>query len=1141
MASDKSPATARGLLIADPRISPSSIWSAQSSYTQAGPEPGIPAAQGAYDLGLISRGTQLASQALRIRGQRSGGVGLRGPAGIVWKGSTDTNYRGKDSMGVISHFEAVTWLDGSGDPVSTADPYVLALSDHSVLVAYYAQSSAGNHEVHVKSRSAAGVWSSAVVVYSTSVAPSSAISSSFQPCMYQLPDARIVLLCKLEESDTCQIQVYESTDAGGSWTMQTRRALPTAIDTSSGSSGWVVREPIAAYQNGQVLLLINAVANETNDATSGNHEYRQALWQYASDSSGLDYVAIREPTSLSSDRQLNSTTSQAPPSRFLAATPMLRAHGGYFWLFYATDRRPGVYLAPVTHGDYLGLDRLGSAFRHIQTADHIGTFDTATRLATQAATTGAVLNDSNRYATEADMAVAIGDDGTFYVAARALDETQQIFVMRSIDQGITWQSIGANAEISGSSYNRGIAWASGDSSTHPIRLAMAYSQGRLLMASNVAAAPGNEDNSIIALYLGGWTTVTTPPIYTYSDGTELGAWSRNWVAIEEPGDVAGWTTAGAGTDLIGTASLGITTTSSAHRYYHRAFTSTAAQGSWIRFAMKCDHGDAGSAEVGVRLRSSNGSADKAIEFRFTAAGWTVYDANGTPSQLASVTVDMTSPREFMAFFTGGTVAVLKVRSRAYDNSADREWSSHAMSAPGTAGGAAANLVQWGHLEAHSGLTDNQSSWYEFHIGYGAQAGLGPSSIDTNPDDLSPARVGAGSAQTYIDGGVSVSATSSPARVGETFHVDTRYTYPIERIFHQESPSPRVRWRSTSTAEHTIALQLDAITTEASLAGNDVIGLTLLAPNFRTATLEGYNVGTTAWVTIAAIDTSSGMASLAYTRKAGSVAPGAGSADTFYLHTNELAGGWLGLNGSTIRKISANTDGQWAGSLTRKLPTILIDAATTGDPSTGSAGFLIPPVVTVIAKLNGAIYGGYRLKIASQTAGGGAYFELGGLIVGWVDYFARQYSWGRVLSSTANTELTRQLDGTVTSRVHGPAYRTVKFAWSDGVDSSQVEGAAVDPDYILNSADGSAKPVGSPAETPYLMEGLVSLLNPDGGPARAVVYLPAIPKSGNTITLNRRHQAIAGRVTSPVQIESIQGDETSDEVWRVASVTIEESV
>ena len=167
MASDKSPTTARGLLISDPRISASSLWSAQSSYTQAGPEPGIPAAQGSYDLNLISRGSQLASKQLRIRGQRSGGVGIRGNAGVVWKNEGDTNYRGKDSMGVISHWEAVTWIDGSGDPASTTDPFVLTLSDHAALVAYTATSAGGNYEVHVRARSGSGTWGAAVVVYST--------------------------------------------------------------------------------------------------------------------------------------------------------------------------------------------------------------------------------------------------------------------------------------------------------------------------------------------------------------------------------------------------------------------------------------------------------------------------------------------------------------------------------------------------------------------------------------------------------------------------------------------------------------------------------------------------------------------------------------------------------------------------------------------------------------------------------------------------------------------------------------------------------------------------------------------------------------------------------------------------------------
>ena len=84
-------------------------------------------------------------------------------------------------------------------------------------------------------------------------------------------------------------------------------------------------------------------------------------------------------------------------------------------------------------------------------------------------------------------------------------------------------------------------------------------------------------------------------------------------------------------------------------------------------------------------------------------------------------------------------------------------------------------------------------------------------------------------------------------------------------------------------------------------------------------------------------------------------------------------------------------------------------------------------------------------------------------------------------------------------------------------------------------------MGSPAETPYSIDGLVSLLNPDGGPSRAVVYLPAIPKAGGTVILNRKHEAMVGRVTSPGQIENIQGDELADEVWRIAAVTIEESV
>ena len=47
MGSDVSKDFFRGLLIPDPRLS--SIWSAESSFTQADPQPGIPSAQGNYE------------------------------------------------------------------------------------------------------------------------------------------------------------------------------------------------------------------------------------------------------------------------------------------------------------------------------------------------------------------------------------------------------------------------------------------------------------------------------------------------------------------------------------------------------------------------------------------------------------------------------------------------------------------------------------------------------------------------------------------------------------------------------------------------------------------------------------------------------------------------------------------------------------------------------------------------------------------------------------------------------------------------------------------------------------------------------------------------------------------------------------
>jgi len=146
----------------------------------------------------------------------------------------------------------------------------------------------------------------------------------------------------------------------------------------------------------------------------------------------------------------------------------------------------------------------------------------------------------------------------------------------------------------------------------------------------------------------------------------------------------------------------------------------------------------------------------------------------------------------------------------------------------------------------------------------------------------------------------------------------------------------------------------------------------------------------------------------------------------------------------------------------------------------------------------------------------------------------------VIETTANTTVTTRTDGTTSSKSFGPSARNVQFSWTDGVDVSSVQGSSPDPDYIKGSTDGSAEPIASVGDVPYQMEGIVRMLN---GPEQALVYLPSVAKSGNTVILNRRNQFIPGRMMSPARLESVVGDEDTSpgEVFRVASVNIQEIV
>jgi hypothetical protein len=120
---------------------------------------------------------------------------------------------------------------------------------------------------------------------------------------------------------------------------------------------------------------------------------------------------------------------------------------------------------------------------------------------------------------------------------------------------------------------------------------------------------------------------------------------------------------------------------------------------------------------------------------------------------------------------------------------------------------------------------------------------------------------------------------------------------------------------------------------------------------------------------------------------------------------------------------------------------------------------------------------------------------------------------------------------------------VEYSWEDGVDSSDADNitGTGDPDFGTVSDIGTAPNALVHNDTAREVEGIVRRLS---GPDAPVIYLPAIERITGGVTtqvLERRHWHMLGRVTSSIPVESIQGTERQDEVFRVGPVVIEEEV
>ena len=1083
MGTDKTPDNLRGFGL-PLGLTPDNLWTAQATYTQAGPQPGVPVPQGAYTLTLDSSGTQSADKKLRIQTQRAGNPGPDG-GGFVWKEDGDTYWRGRD----IQQISGWGTLNFSTSGVTnSSDPDALTLADGTVLVAIQ-QNAALNFAVRVYRRSpSAAVWTS-VQAYTQTTAP----TDGYHPALCLMPDGSVLLAFWVYDTSAleAQIQVMRSTDDGATFTTISTYALDTPLDTQSspgaGNDGSEARRIRMSEANGQVLLLANYKVNDTG--ASQRLGYLQAV----SIDGGGRFVTVENNR----------------PDVFIPGVPSVLTVDGQFYVMMAT-----------TNAALSGM-KLSSGFEKISAAY----------------TAGFISVTSGFNVDSGEGSGWVDDDGTIWFLGLSSSSTTPLFMIQSIDGGDTFRMVGNGA--AGTAV--GAEWfLSGDAGVHPVDFVGTSSAGRHVVACDFDADVSSyAGNSTVILYLGGYTTVTLPGVQTYSGSHQRLGWSQTWVPFDKPDDISSgpWTLAGTDTATLNVIGALNINTSSQQTCYDANPAGSVADGCVVRFSLTAVSGGSTSGMArGVKLRLADGTNDYEVALRISTTAMRLVDVNSGANLGEVSTIAPSAGIDVLIAMTDGNVSMFY---RARSNAADRVWTVGPTSTSlqnNTGSPDSNNLISWGHCSSGTA----ESNWYEMH--YRTDQSYSPdlSAGMTNPGDLFARDYAGRGRATYVSDGVRITAIDGAAREGETYHIDTRYQYAVDRMFFSESQTPRVGWRSTAdNASYLIPLLMNPTegspgTNQQDLLG-DMLVLHLGGINFSDFTLEYWSGGS--WNVKATIDTKIQGGTWNATRNNNTITlPTSGSnTTTEYLYQNECTG-WTAKLAANLYKITRNSAGVMGAGTSFKRPVFEVKA-TTGGTETGQLE-LWPDSVTVAVNLAGVQASAWAIRVTAQHTYDDDY-RIGHLMLGRGYFTGYQYARGRVLTYEPNTPTSVSPDGVLRGRQVGPGGRLLRFAWTDPVDASDTYGTATSPDYLTGSTTGGSLPVGTRQDVAGSIEGMFREL----GQYSPFVYLPSVPRSTSTgtdtIVLNRRHQHMAMTLTSPVEIESVLGDEDSSEAFRVASITARE--
>jgi len=1082
MGSNKTPDNLRGFLLPHDMDS-SNIWSSESTYTSSNTQPAQPKPGGDYDLGLTSTGSHDTTDTIRVQTQRAGHIGR---ASFVWREDDETDFYGYDAPNAIARWDSII----NGSTATLNDNILLdALGNDDgtsvILYQFKEQAISQERRIRASKRTVTGGITTTTIFTQ---------SSTGTPTLYgglcKLSDGSILAVYMEANADAANLQSARSYDNGSTWSVQSKTCLPSDIDLTgsfgAGNTGFDhINRIRIAESRGEILLIIAAVAHNTTPAST------DLVLQYVSTDNGCSFVHVAD-------------------------------NGGTF-AYFRPDlivKNNSFYIGYISATGQAEIVELESATIQVDIAKLFSPPEITDLIIAGGLTQG--------HFTKGQFSMWTNETGRIYAVFHAVTLEEQFFILQS-DDATNWFYLGGNPlsnQLEASQiYNID------DNQSRPSVLAGCNARGVNQLFHNYETRTHTRDNGIHCFELGTWTTVSLPAVKEFPLSYDFGGWDRTWCAYDKPDDTTEYTAFGSGTITAQAEYTEFSTTTSQNKFVRSAaITSTSSEGIILRTRLRAIQEGSNTSGRGVNITTN----DNSVNIWINTNAIYVEDDLGS-SSISNYTMDTTTTFEILASIANNKLNVW-VNQNA-DRPRVKRWINIASATVTSGGGYPNQYVRFGHITTTSGATqDTETEWYEMHFSYGDRTGA---QLDgqTNPEDLNARQYPPKGQYVYLTDGVKISTFDGPAYRGEFYDIEPDSLYPIRRIFHTSSPTPRQVYRSANETEQKIALYWDTTlqATANGQVGSDSIGVYLGNINFRSFDVDVYDQSTTSWVNLDTVNNKIGGTTW---ERVGNVIRSTNASPTGgYVELDECKGYSFDFGGGVVRKIKGNTAGYLNNSTTTIRAVLFLEDFDNSDPTTISTGYLIPNQVVYIRHLAGATPGAaIRITIDAQDTADG-YFQIGAFFAG--PFIApQQYSNGRTITHTPGIETSETQDGVRRTRKVHDGYRNIRIAWTQGVDVSELF-EATSADYYTGTTAGGALPISAPADTPYTM---VNLLRKMDGESKPLVYIPSIPVSIKQDYIgNSRNELFYGTIQGEISIEHVIGNENDSEVFRVSTMNIREII